>query len=137
MKLNMRIAVLLIGTMLAAGSALSQTMMHVDIPFGFNVGDSRLPAGEYTVSPLDARTGDVLVISSVDGRQQIFVQTSAAESANPAGENKLVFRCYGNQHYLSQIWIGEQAVRHILAVNNREREMARSARVQEASILAK
>jgi hypothetical protein len=134
MKPTTLFAVLLIGMTLAVGSAFGQSTARVQIPFDFSIGNSMLPAGEYTVSPL-VEGGTVLTIRSLDGRRQMFVQTSAAESANAPSETKLVFRRYGDQYFLSQIWVEGQAL--ALPVGNREREMARSTKVQEASLLGK
>jgi hypothetical protein len=137
MKPNTLFAVLLIGLTLTVGSAFAQTMTRVAIPFDFNIGNSMLPAGEYTFSRLFAGNSDVLAIRSMDGRQQVVVQTSAAESAKTPSESKLVFRRYGSEFFLSQIWLGGQEVVHVLAVSDHEREMARGTKVQEASIVGK
>jgi hypothetical protein len=135
MRSNTLFAVLLTCMALTIGSAYGQTMARVHIPFDFSVGDSTLPAGEYTASPVFAGNRTVLAIRSLDGHQQIIVQTSAAETAKTPNENKMVFRHYGDQYFLSRIWVEGQAL--ALPVGNREREMARSTKVQEASLLGK
>jgi hypothetical protein len=133
MKRNMLFAVLVLG--LTTGSAFGQTLTRVNIPFEFSIGNSTLPAGEYTVGPVFAGNSTVLAIHSLDWRKQIVMQTSAAESAKGPSENKLVFRRYGDQYFLSQIWAKGQAL--ALPVSNREREMARNTQVQEALIRGK
>jgi hypothetical protein len=135
MKPKMLFAVLVIGMTLAVGSAFGQTMARANIPFDFSIGNSPLPSGEYTVSPAFEGHNTVLVIRSADWRQQVIVQASAAESAKTLRENKLVFRRYGDQYFLSKIWVRGQAL--ALPTGHREREMARSTQVQEASIRGK
>jgi hypothetical protein len=132
MKPKMLFVVLVIGMTLAVGSAFGQTMARANIPFDFNIGNSTLPSGEYTVSPVFAGNNTVLIIRSADWRQQVAVPASAAESAKTPRDNKLVFRRYGDQYFLSKIWVRGQAL--TLPTSHREREMARSTQVQEASI---
>ena len=134
MKTNMLLAVLVGGLTLTVGSTFGQIRERFDIPFDFSIGNSTLPAGEYTAGPASPGNSGVLDIRSLDLRQQILV-TGRAESAKTPNKNKLVFRCYGDQCFLSQISLQGQIL--VLPVDNREHEMARSTRVQEASIPGK
>jgi hypothetical protein len=135
MKPNMLFAVLVIAMTLTVGSAFGQTVAQVNIPFDFSIGNSTLPAGEYTLNRFLFGNNTVLAIRSSDGHRQISVHTNPAESAKTASENKLVFRRYGEQQFLSEIWVNGQKL--TLPVSNREREMALSTKVQEASIRGK
>jgi hypothetical protein len=137
MKRNMLFVVLLVGMTLTVKSAFGQSTARVRIPFDFSIGSSALPAGEYTVSALSAENDAVLAIRSLDGGHQMFVQTISTESGKTSNENRLIFHRYGDQYFLSQIWVGGQAVGRMLPVSNREREMAHRTIVQEASILGK
>lgn len=136
MKPNMTFAVLL-GMALVVGSAFGQTMVRAQIPFDFTVGNSTLPAGEYVVSQFVPGDGTVMEIRSANSGAHIYVQTSATESAKAPAENKLVFRRYGDQYFLSQIWNERQLVGRGLPISDRERELARGTLVQEASIPGK
>jgi hypothetical protein len=112
-----------------------QSTARVIVPFDFSVGNATLPAGEYTVGRIFAEDTTALAIRSIDGQRQIIVLDSVAESEKTPSENKLVFRRYGDQYFLSQIGVG--AARRNLRVNDHEREIARGAKVQEASIRGK
>jgi hypothetical protein len=134
MKSKTLLAALVISMTLTVGSAFGQTLGRVNIPFDFSVGNSNLPAGEYTVNQIFDR-GAVLAIRSADGRRQIPLPASTAEYSKTLGENKLVFRCYGDQHVLSQIWTHGRAV--VLPARKGEHEMARSSQVQVIAVLLK
>jgi len=100
----------LVGLMAVAAQAQpgGRTMM-ANIPFQFNVGDKTMPAGEYTVTQINPSSDRaVLQLRSRDGSSAAMIQMNdvmgkARESA------RLVFNCYGNQHYFAQAWTSAAA----------------------------
>jgi hypothetical protein len=80
--------------------AQSQMILKANVPFGFNVGSTYMPAGSYEVRALGSRA---TLIQTWDGHNQVLALF------NPAGpsktdETKLVFQKYGDRYVLSQIW---------------------------------
>jgi hypothetical protein len=80
--------------------AQSQIILKANVPFGFNVGSTYMPAGSYEVLKLNA---SATLIETWDGHNR------AIALFNPAGpsktdETKLVFQKYGDRYVLSQIW---------------------------------
>ncbi len=87
----------------ASGAGRHSLKIQADIPFDFMVGDTKLPAGTYTVS---TSAPDVLQIRSLDGHESVVVFTRDVEdkSLTPPDETKLVFNRYGDLYCLAQVW---------------------------------
>ena len=81
--------------------AQSQTIMKANIPFGFNVGSTYMPAGSYEVRALGARA---TVIETKDGHNRVLALFNPAGPSKAVDETKLVFQKYGDRYVLAQIW---------------------------------
>ncbi len=85
--------------------AQSSGKLEVNIPFEFQVGSQTLPAGEYSVKRL---TPNSVLVRSQDGQHNAIAQTPRAITAKGNGkatQEKLVFNQYGDQYFLSQVWM--------------------------------
>lgn len=76
-----------------------------DIPFAFQASEQILPAGQYTISEMNTRGLFTLRDSESDS---IFVMAPLNKTGE-AGNPRLVFRCYGNERVLSEIWTNDGA----------------------------
>ena len=104
----------------------AQEPIAVTIPFAFTAGDKMLPAGEYRVEK--AAQGSVsLLIRRTDGKESMFVSSFAASSNVPQTQSKLIFHRYGNQYYLSQVWVAGSSQGRELRESAKEKEQALSA----------
>ncbi len=94
----------------ASANAQLSNPIRAKIPFDFNVGDKKLPAGEYTFSRLSGFSGsNMMFVSSADASTRMFQSTFGAQGLTPKNESSLVFHKYGDQYFLEQIWSsGEQ-----------------------------
>ena len=81
--------------------AQSQAIMKADVPFGFNVGSTYMPAGSYEVRSLGARA---TVIETKDGHNRVLAMFNPAGPSKAVDETKLVFQRYGDRYVLAQIW---------------------------------
>jgi hypothetical protein len=109
--------------------AQAQEPMVVNIPFDFVAGNSKLPAGEYSVKtsgPLNT----LILISRDDSTASAFVSTQPAVASEPKTESKLVFNRYGDRYFLSQVWTAGNSSGRQLLKSNREREMSQSAKLE-------
>lgn len=92
---------------LAAGSAMAVHAQNglplkADIPFGFSVGDTLLPPGEYDVRKIDQT--DFLFIRQADGQHPVLRLVLPAGGGERAARNELVFRRYGdNRYFLGEV----------------------------------
>jgi hypothetical protein len=107
MKRHVRtaIAIMFIFGVLAVGAeaqTLGSQTIRANVPFAFNVGQTSLPAGVYTVSILNpASDRKALQIRSADGKVNAIVHTVGTGSS--LVENaKLVFRRYGDRYFFAQ-----------------------------------
>ena len=128
---NLSVALLAAASMYAQGSQ----KLNVQIPFGFHVGNSMLPSGEYTVDT-DAAPG-VVRLRSHDSKSSAMIISNAVETLATPTKGKLVFTRYGDEYFLSQIWKPGDNTGRELRKSRREMEVAATARRGTESIMAK
>ncbi len=89
----------------ASANAQLSIPIRARIPFDFNVGDKKLPAGEYTFSRLSGVSDNKVMLVRGVG-VGVLQSTFEAEVLRPKNESTLVFHKYGDQYFLEQIWTG-------------------------------
>jgi hypothetical protein len=101
MKLIPALAVFILSALVAIPGAMSQAVvLKADIPFAFTVGDTAMPAGEYTIS---SRLSGVLQVQNTD--KHVTASVTTAPGYHDAGRsNKLEFARYGDQYFLHRIF---------------------------------
>ena len=92
------IGLLTIASLATCTGAIAQ-QLKANIPFGFTVGNTWMPAGEYTISsPLrqvvQVRSADLAKIATI---------VSPQSSNEPGSGSKLVFDKYGDQYFLRRV----------------------------------
>jgi hypothetical protein len=87
----------------AASAARAEERIVAKVPFSFIVQGVRLPAGSYTVTENAMDLGGVCLIASDDGRQAVYVMTTAASADRPADKPVLLFEKFGDQYFLSRV----------------------------------
>ena len=89
---------------LPVGPVYAQARVTADIPFAFTVMNKVLTAGSYAVGQYGRP--HLLLIQELTSRRGACVLTNAVE-IDPVKEvePKLVFRRYGEQYFLGQIWM--------------------------------
>jgi len=95
----------LLGAVTSANAQLSSPI-RAKIPFDFNVGEKKLPAGEYIFrSVSDFSNTNTMSVNNVDGSVHLFKSTLEAQVLTPKNQSVLVFHKYGDQYFLEQIWL--------------------------------
>ena len=129
---------LVLAMMAVAGLAhAQQTLLVANIPFEFVVGDQTLRAGEYRIEPAASSGQDFLKIVDADGRLLKIVWTMGVYARDLQTPPRLVFHCYGNQYFLSQIWPAASQLGRQLEVTPREKELASKETKHEVVLLAR
>lgn len=115
---------LLFALTIISAQAQSRSRVTAHIPFAFQVGDKTLPAGDYSVKRLSQ---NALLVESEDGSARALAQVprSIQNGANAkAATEKLVFRQYGEQYFLAQVWMTKGAGGRELNMSGAERKAA-------------
>ena len=88
--------------------AQAGTPFTVTIPFNFYVAGKTLPAGQYHVGR-STEDSEGLVLRGTDGRTGVFVLTRGIQTAEIQQQSRLVFRRYGDQYFLGEVWISARS----------------------------
>jgi hypothetical protein len=136
MKKQLSTVATVLSLLLVAASAFAQTgTVRANIPFKFVVDKQALPAGEYTITKL-GQSGTVTAIQRDGGKEVKLVVPNNLESLKAADKTKLVFRCYGDRYFLSEIWIEGSQTGRKLPKSAHESEVAMDFTSQDVVVLA-
>ena len=127
LKLTAILAVVmaLTASVYAQGSIVKRSKFVV--PFGFNVGGKVLAPGEYTVSA----DFEVIRIQSKDGKQNIAQLPLRRLGSGRDTESKLMFKRYGDEYYLAQVWLPDGIGREIKRTRSTATDVAVNATTVE------
>ena len=94
------VTLLAIASLAACGSAIAQgSNIKANIPFDFTVGNTWMPAGEYTISsPLQ----HIVQLRSADNAKTAEIVSTQGYNESRSG-SKLVFDKYGDQYFLRHV----------------------------------
>ncbi len=95
------------------------------IPFQFNVGEQKLPAGEYVIERINRLSSpEILVVRNTDTGRAMLVTVSPTEGKREEMV-QLVFHRYGEVSYLAQLKGVEPNLRLELYESHSERALKR------------
>jgi hypothetical protein len=78
--------------------------LDVNIPFQFQAGNAKLPAGEYRIHMMDDSNLTVMQISSADGSASTIFQVQETEAKSTPTKSELIFNRYGDQYFLAKLF---------------------------------
>ena len=133
-KLYVLAAALVLFVAATGTSYAQQYPLSVKIPFAFQAGDHTLPAGEYVVDSAVSGTRVIQRLRQVDGNAVMIVMTTPVEARDGHTEPQLVFNCYGQTKFLSQIWTGDNEGLQLFK-SNREKRAAIGEGGREIALL--
>lgn len=130
MKKQISRSVAMLGLLLtlAVATVQAQTGMRVvvHVPFDFIVGESRLAAGNYTVSEVNQHA---LYVRSADGETALLIQAPRTAIGDGQAKERLVFRRYGDQYFLAQAYLHESGNGSEVRRSDAERSLIRKIEV--------
>jgi len=134
-KFGLLAVMTIIAASVSANAQSLQYRLTANIPFDFSVGSEKLPAGKYWIGRAQQSNGDTVVqIMSTDLHSNLTRFTIPVVASNPAKNSSLVFRRYGDEYFLAEIWsVGSETGRELLK-SRAERELAR--KVQDSGVAA-
>ena len=118
---------------LAPVFAQTSANLTVDVPFAFQVGDQKLPAGEYTMKASGG--SPIMLVQSKDGKAMTITITWPDPNGIGANVAEARFRVYGDAHYLAGIWIPGTEGRY-LQESRAERKSAEGKSPIEVAVLS-
>ncbi len=125
------VLLLAVAAPLHAGSILNHEMT-VSVPFGFIAGDKSLPAGDYSVQ-VNPERGSVVLHQ--EGQRPLILLTNQRESTNTPPRGKLVFKRYGANFFLSEVWNQDNATGQALTPSAAEKEMAHKKQPEQILVV--
>ena len=131
------VAALLMVTLFVISVGLAQAPsipLKVNVPFPFYTGETLLPAGEYEVR---AVTNDVMRIFGAAPHTSVMFRTIGVNQMTQEHANaKLVFKRYGEDYVLSEMWWTAETNGRQLLPSNIERDVARNVTPIRVSVQA-
>lgn len=123
--------------LLASTSAYAQTVnLKVNVPFNFVVTGATLPSGEYTIRT-EPDIEHALSLNGVGQNLTVLANPSLTlKGGKRSHQTELVFSRYGDQYFLSEIWVKGESVGQKLLKSRRELEMAQNNTFQQVAIRA-
>ena len=87
--------------------AQSSRTSTADVPFDFSLGKQTLPAGRYEINQTGAGASAVLRIRDARGKNIALIPVrTAISSPKSQSEAHWIFSHYGDQYFLSEVWMG-------------------------------
>ncbi|HKY29537.1 MAG TPA: hypothetical protein VJM12_16480 [Pyrinomonadaceae bacterium] len=116
--------------MLLATNVVAQTSQELvaNIPFSFTVCQEQLPAGKYKVRPVTSANPRVVLIATENNRPIEMICTHDVQGKKPSTTGKLIFNRYGNQYFLSELWVQGETTGRQLGKTEEEEALFREAR---------
>jgi hypothetical protein len=110
---------------LAVMTANAQTGSGIEasVPFDFAAGETKLKAGDYTIKRISK---DAVQLRNAQTKTSVIVMAPLAiqQTRNDAPE-RLVFKRYGNEYFLSQVWTNRAADGRGLFASKTENRLAK------------
>jgi hypothetical protein len=112
------------------------TQMDFTTTFPFMAGNTKLPAGSYTVRP-SGMDENVLLIEDLAKKASAYIEFEPTQSDNPHKMTETSFKKYGSTDFLDQLWIAGQQYGMQILPTKIEQKMAKAGAPQAHSVPAK
>lgn len=98
------VAVVLLGLVATAAPAQDVGTITFEIPYAFVVNGNEMPAGGYDLR-LQRNSPVVLILSSLETKERIYVQSLTRLADMGGTEPRIVFDKVGNTYFLSEVHV--------------------------------
>jgi hypothetical protein len=125
-------------SVLCAIPAMAQITNRVtfDAPSAFYVGNAKMPAGTYAISQPDVDSS-FLLVEDADGSHSVFVEYEVASSNTSPAESDVTFNKYGNDEFLSAVWLQGQESEMRILPSKVEQNAAKAAAAAKHTLSAR
>ena len=129
--ITMLSVLLMVAAISVNAQQLSENKIAVNIPFDFAVGETKLPAGKYTLRRIiSTSSADQLLIQNAEARVDMRTGITRPNRASEIQrKSKLVFNRYGGKYFLSQVWMAGSDTGRDLFQSRNERNLAKESKL--------
>lgn len=124
--------ILTLGAAVLATTGLQAQTAVANVPFDFNVQNVTMPAGQYSLSPLNYSSRVIEIRNLETGKATAVLTMPSSPSSEKTG--KIIFHCYGDRYFLSEVRSSSGASGHLPASKTERELQARNGDLQMASI---
>lgn len=121
----MTVATVFVVLSVSSARAQDAGTMTVNIPFNFAISGATLPAGEYYVRRTIEGAHVLIQVRGNDNSRTVYLPIHPVTGGDMQTASKLVFRKYGGQYFLSQVWIAGRRDGEELRKTSSERMLQR------------
>jgi len=137
MKTNVygALMILVLALLVSVPMTQAQVRARAEVGFDFSLDQKSMPAGAYEISSVNS---SVIAVRNLDTRQgQLVIEPMRVQASQAAGipHAKLVFRKYGDQYFLAQIWNGESNIGIAFPESKREKELQTASNDHQPEIV--
>jgi hypothetical protein len=125
----------LVLTALAPVPSHAQQLTQAKISFTFQAGTTTMPAGEYQVRRAFLESVTTELIRRTDSSASTFALANVVDSRDKKANPRLIFHCYNNECFLSEIWVGSGQGLKLLE-SRREQELSHAAAENELAVVS-
>jgi len=133
--LNTFVLAMSAAAMLGTTGLYAQTGVVANVPFNFTAASVKMPAGQYTLTPLNRTSGIIQMLNVATG-QSILVNAPGALAIHEGYSEetaRLIFHRYGDRYFFSEVWTPDGLRGHV-APSTLEREIRASEKLALVSI---
>lgn len=124
-----------IGAVATATPAPAQegsTILKATIPFDFQAGSRRMPAGQYEIGKLSQ---NVLLLRGTTKNSSEVLVVYAATTLTAPDHASMIFHRYGNHYFLSQIWSAGNTTGEQCSMSKPEKELTLAENYQPPTLV--
>lgn len=108
-----------LGLTVASVQGQAPSGVEVNIPFEFSAGKTTLRPGVYTIKRM---SGNLVTLRNVKDKSSVILNAPENLSSTDAeATERLVFNKYGDQYFLSQIWLTVDSGRQVFTKKTTEK----------------
>ncbi|HXN72109.1 MAG TPA: hypothetical protein VN861_06110 [Candidatus Acidoferrales bacterium] len=93
----------LLFTTLAHGQSYPRNPVTANVPFAFQAGDTKMPAGEYHIQRAAQGSTTMEEVRAVGSSANALLPVSLENSKGSNDKSKLIFHCYRAECFLAEI----------------------------------
>jgi hypothetical protein len=135
---NLLLILLTLSLLTIAGGTVARAQVvaafKADIPFGFTVGNTRLPAGSYTIR---RHLPSLMEIREAEGNRVVLFSTIDTDAAKTPKQPELIFNQLGDRYFLSKLFNAGNSIGAELQKSHAERSLKKEMEAIEVTVRAR